>query len=140
MTFSRTDDIAAYVGALSNPVACIVLGRHLAEGFIPHRRPNHPADSVVFENERVRVLDVRADPGSESPMHSHPDSVMYARECGRDPDSHTRRPRAPRGSVCRGDFGFAPYCRSAVAGTPNAPISAHYRAGGTCRAAAEMPG
>jgi quercetin dioxygenase-like cupin family protein len=34
--------------------------------------------SIVFENERVRVLDVRADPGSESPMHRHPDSVMYA--------------------------------------------------------------
>ena len=34
--------------------------------------------SVVFENERVRVLDVRADPGNGSPMHSHPDSVMYA--------------------------------------------------------------
>jgi quercetin dioxygenase-like cupin family protein len=34
--------------------------------------------SVVFENERVRVLDVRADPGTEAPLHSHPDSVMYA--------------------------------------------------------------
>ena len=34
--------------------------------------------SNVFENERVRVLDVRANPGSESPMHHHPDSVMYA--------------------------------------------------------------
>ena len=34
--------------------------------------------SVVFENERVRVLDVRADPGSGSSMHGHPDSVMYA--------------------------------------------------------------
>ncbi len=34
--------------------------------------------SVVFENERVRVLDVRAGPGVGSPMHGHPDSVMYA--------------------------------------------------------------
>ena len=34
--------------------------------------------SVVFETERVRVLDVRADPGSGSSMHRHPDSVMYA--------------------------------------------------------------
>lgn len=34
--------------------------------------------SVVFENERVRVLNVRADPGGSSPMHRHPDSVMYA--------------------------------------------------------------
>ncbi len=34
--------------------------------------------TVVFENERVRVLEVRAGPGSGSPMHRHPDSVMYA--------------------------------------------------------------
>jgi len=34
--------------------------------------------SIVFENERARVLDVRADPGNGSPMHSHPNSVMYA--------------------------------------------------------------
>jgi dihydrofolate reductase len=35
MTFPWTDDINAYVGALTNPVDCIVLGRKLAEGFIP---------------------------------------------------------------------------------------------------------
>ena len=33
---------------------------------------------VVFENDRVRVLEVRADPGAASPMHGHPDSVMHA--------------------------------------------------------------
>ena len=33
--------------------------------------------SVVFENERVRVFSVRADPGSGSPIHRNPDSVMY---------------------------------------------------------------
>ncbi|MBF8190168.1 dihydrofolate reductase family protein [Nonomuraea sp. K274] len=31
-----TDDINAYVGALWEPVDCMVLGRRLAEGFIPH--------------------------------------------------------------------------------------------------------
>lgn len=36
MTFPWTDDINAYVDALTEPVDCIVLGRHLAEGFIPH--------------------------------------------------------------------------------------------------------
>jgi dihydrofolate reductase len=35
MTFPWTDDINAYVGALDDPVDCIVLGRKLAEGFIP---------------------------------------------------------------------------------------------------------
>jgi quercetin dioxygenase-like cupin family protein len=33
---------------------------------------------VIFENERVRVLDVTAEPGEKSPMHGHPDSVMHA--------------------------------------------------------------
>ena len=33
---------------------------------------------VLFENDRVRVLDVRADPGKTSPMHTHPDSVIHA--------------------------------------------------------------
>ena len=33
---------------------------------------------VLFENDRVRVLEVRADPGGTSPMHTHPDSVIHA--------------------------------------------------------------
>lgn len=32
--------------------------------------------SVVFENERVRVLEYRDDPGTKSVPHHHPDSVM----------------------------------------------------------------
>jgi beta-alanine degradation protein BauB len=32
--------------------------------------------SVVFENARVRVLEYRDVPGTESQPHSHPDSVM----------------------------------------------------------------
>jgi dihydrofolate reductase len=35
MTFPWTDDVNAYIGALMKPVDCIVLGRRLAEGFIP---------------------------------------------------------------------------------------------------------
>ncbi|WP_031068918.1 dihydrofolate reductase family protein [Streptomyces sp. NRRL S-118] len=35
MTFPWTDDINAYIDALTAPVDCIVLGRRLAEGFIP---------------------------------------------------------------------------------------------------------
>ncbi|MER5770997.1 dihydrofolate reductase family protein [Streptomyces sp. NPDC001985] len=35
LTFPWTDDIAAHIGALTEPVDCIVLGRKLAEGFIP---------------------------------------------------------------------------------------------------------
>ena len=32
--------------------------------------------SVVFENERVRVLEYRDSPGARTTPHSHPDSVM----------------------------------------------------------------
>jgi dihydrofolate reductase len=35
LTLPWTDDLNAYVGALDEPVDCIVLGRKLAEGFIP---------------------------------------------------------------------------------------------------------
>jgi quercetin dioxygenase-like cupin family protein len=32
---------------------------------------------VVFENERVRVLEYRDQPGGRTHPHRHPDSVMY---------------------------------------------------------------
>jgi hypothetical protein len=32
---------------------------------------------VVFENERVRVLEYRDQPGDRTSPHTHPDSVMY---------------------------------------------------------------
>lgn len=32
---------------------------------------------VLFENERVRLLEVRQKPGDESPMHGHPDCLIY---------------------------------------------------------------
>ncbi|HVS12850.1 MAG TPA: nuclear transport factor 2 family protein [Thermoanaerobaculia bacterium] len=33
--------------------------------------------SVLLENEHVRVLDFRAEPGEKEPMHSHPAHVVY---------------------------------------------------------------
>jgi hypothetical protein len=33
--------------------------------------------SVIFENERVRVLEYRDGPGDHTHPHTHPDSVMY---------------------------------------------------------------
>jgi len=35
------------------------------------------AYSVVFDNERVRVLEYRDEPGHRTHPHRHPDSVMY---------------------------------------------------------------
>ena len=32
--------------------------------------------SVVFENERVRILEYRDEPGARTTPHDHPDSVM----------------------------------------------------------------
>jgi len=33
---------------------------------------------VIFENERVRVLDYRDAPGARTAPHRHPDCLMYA--------------------------------------------------------------
>jgi len=32
---------------------------------------------VLFENERVRMLEVNMQPGDRSEMHSHPDYLVY---------------------------------------------------------------
>ena len=34
--------------------------------------------AVVFENDRVRVLEYTDEPGDRTTTHQHPDSVMYA--------------------------------------------------------------
>jgi len=39
--------------------------------------------NVLFENERVRLLDVRMKPGEESAQHSHPNYLLYALEGGK---------------------------------------------------------
>lgn len=47
---------------------------------------------VVFENDRVRVLEYRDDPGDRTSPHRHPDSVMvtlsaFRRRISRDGDA-----------------------------------------------------
>jgi quercetin dioxygenase-like cupin family protein len=37
---------------------------------------------VLLDNDQVRVLDIRMQPGDKSPMHSHPNSVIYALSAG----------------------------------------------------------
>ncbi len=32
---------------------------------------------IVMENDRVRVSDVQFKPGEKTPMHTHPDHVVY---------------------------------------------------------------
>lgn len=40
-------------------------------------RTNPDLYAVVFENERVRVLEYRDRPGDKTTPHEHPDSVMH---------------------------------------------------------------
>lgn len=59
MTHPWTEDVNAYVKAITEPVDCIVLGRRLAEGFIPHwaaRPANEPAADIDKINETPKVV------------------------------------------------------------------------------------
>ncbi len=38
---------------------------------------------VIFENDRVRVLEYKDKPGDRTTPHEHPDSVMYTRSAFR---------------------------------------------------------
>jgi hypothetical protein len=56
---------------------------------------------VVFENDRVRVLEYKDRPGHQTTPHEHPDSVMYTlssfRRCLRGADGETREVDMPAG-------------------------------------------
>ncbi|MEZ0284474.1 MAG: dihydrofolate reductase family protein [Thermoleophilia bacterium] len=59
MTLPWTDDMSAYVDALTEPVDCIVLGRRLAEGFIPawaSRPEGEDPASIDWMNETPKVV------------------------------------------------------------------------------------
>ena len=59
MTFPWTDDIGAYITAFTDPVDCIVLGRRLAEGFIPtwaSRPEGEPAAAIDKMNDTPKVV------------------------------------------------------------------------------------
>ena len=43
--------------------------------------------TVLFENERVRLLEGRVRPGESSSMHSHPDGLTYVLQGGKAPVS-----------------------------------------------------
>jgi dihydrofolate reductase len=67
-TFPWTDDIKAYIDALTEPVDTIVLGRKLAEGFIPAWAAGPPGEdqaSIDWMNNTPKV--VISNSLSESP-------------------------------------------------------------------------
>ncbi|MFK7805749.1 MAG: dihydrofolate reductase family protein [Anaerolineae bacterium] len=61
MSFNWDDELAAYVTELTESVDCIVLGRKLAEGFIPHwaavasdsDNPEHSAGKIFTQTPKV---------------------------------------------------------------------------------------
>ncbi|MGH3450059.1 MAG: dihydrofolate reductase family protein [Haloechinothrix sp.] len=68
MTFPWTDDINAYIDALTESVDCIVLGRKLAEGFIPTwaaQPEGESQESIDWMNNTPKV--VISNTLSESP-------------------------------------------------------------------------
>lgn len=56
MTFPWTDDIKAYVTALTEPVDTIVLGRRLAEGFIPHWAAHPEQEGAEKFNSAPKIV------------------------------------------------------------------------------------
>jgi len=58
---------------------------------------------VLLENDRVRVLEVTGVPGTISPMHGHPDSVMHAFNAAdiqvTEADGESRRVEIPAGAT-----------------------------------------
>ncbi|MFI0369743.1 dihydrofolate reductase family protein [Actinomadura sp. 1N219] len=59
LTFPWTDDVNAYVGALTRPVDTIVLGRRLAEGFIPTWEAGpegEDQESIDWMNDTPKVV------------------------------------------------------------------------------------
>ena len=62
---------------------------------------------VLLENHRVRVVELRLDPGESEPMHSHPDYLVYVL------NPATMRMTAADGSskiveLSAGDLSFGP--------------------------------
>ncbi len=59
--------------------------------------------TTLFENERVRLLDVRLAPGDSSAMHGHPDYVVYNFDEGKvrfsSPSGETEEVELPAGAA-----------------------------------------
>lgn len=58
---------------------------------------------VMFENDRVRILEIKTAPGGSSALHTHPDLALYAvTECNWDlttADGETITAKIPAGGV-----------------------------------------
>ncbi len=76
------------------PVASLALVVGVSLLFSPIARAQDPAKvapdvyKVVFENARVRVMEVTLAPGAKVAMHSHPDHFAYGLSSGKVKFTH----------------------------------------------------
>ncbi len=56
ITFNWDDKLKEYVTAITDPVDCIVLGRKLAQGFIPHWASNPEQEGADIMNNTKKVV------------------------------------------------------------------------------------
>ena len=76
------------------PVASLALVVCVSLLFSPIARAQDPAKvapdvyKVVFENARVRVMEVTLAPGTKVPLHSHPDHLAYGLSTGKVKFTH----------------------------------------------------
>ena len=89
LTFSWSQDLVDYVSALTDPVDCIVLGRRLAEGFIPHwaaQPEGEPQAGIDKMNDTPKVVISRTL--TESPW----DNTVVASDLAATVTQLTRQP------------------------------------------------
>ena len=77
---------------------------------------------VVFENERVRVLEYKDAPGDATHVHEHPDSAMYALSSFRCPLIHGDQERDVE--IAAGFSGWVPAQRYRGQNTGETPSHA----------------
>jgi quercetin dioxygenase-like cupin family protein len=70
-------------GAMAAVAGAYELGRNSAEAVQDPVKVSPELYKVILDNERLRVLDITLKPGAKSPMHSHPDFVVYALSDGK---------------------------------------------------------
>lgn len=56
MVWDWDDELKAYVTGITEPVDCIVLGRTLAQGFIPHWASNPKEEGADKMNQTAKVV------------------------------------------------------------------------------------
>lgn len=67
LTFNWDDDLKNYVNQITEPVDCIILGRKLAQGFIPHWAAHPELEGVDKINHTAKVVFTKTLDKSEWP-------------------------------------------------------------------------